>query len=111
MAAAHAERRREGRKLRRRVAALCGQVLGFADAGAEQGITGADWPALAAEARTLAALRGDSLSPNIRAARRKVAASLWGKNLSETPTRDTSCVSYGLSSGFRDASAGESRAN
>ena len=46
MAAAHAERRREGRKLRRRVAALCGQVLGFADAGAEQGITGADWPGL-----------------------------------------------------------------
>lgn len=63
IAAAHAERRREGRRLRRRVAALSTQVLGLSDAGAEQGRGGADWPALAAEARALLARRGASEDP------------------------------------------------
>jgi len=63
IAAAHEERRREGRRLRGRITALSKKVQALAAAGAEQRIPGADWPAIVAQARATAALRGDSEDP------------------------------------------------
>ena len=63
IAAAHEERRREGRRLRGRIGALRRHILSLIDAGAEQGAEAADWPALARQACELAALRGDSRDP------------------------------------------------
>jgi len=63
IAAAHQERRREGRRLRGRITATRNRVLALTDAGAAQGTADADWPALAEEARQLAQLRGRSYDP------------------------------------------------
>lgn len=63
VAAAHEERRREGRRLRGRVTALRKKVSALAEAGVEQGSPGADWPALAAQAHAVADRRGDSENP------------------------------------------------
>ena len=63
VAAAHEERRREGRRLRGQITALRKKVQALADTGTEQGIPGANWPALAAQARAVAALRGDNEDP------------------------------------------------
>ncbi len=63
IAAAHEERRREGRHLRGRIGALRGHILSLIDTGAEQSAGAADWAALARQACELAALRGDSRDP------------------------------------------------
>ncbi len=63
IAAAHDERRREGRRLRGRIGALRKHILSLIDTGAEQSATAADWAALARQACELAALRGDSRDP------------------------------------------------
>jgi replication initiation protein RepC len=63
VAAAHAERRREGRKLRARITSLRNQILSLTDAAQEQGRTGADWLALDTKARQLAEQQRDSHDP------------------------------------------------
>jgi len=65
LAAAHAERRREGRRLRARITSLRNQILSLTDAAQDLGCVGggADWPALAAATRRLAGQRGDSHDP------------------------------------------------
>jgi len=63
IAAAHEERRREGRRLRGRIGALRRYVLSLIDTGAEQSAGAADWSALARQACELAELRGDSRDP------------------------------------------------
>lgn len=63
IAAAHEERRREGRHLRGRIGALRRHILSLIDTGAEQSAGAADWSALARQACELAALRGDSRDP------------------------------------------------
>lgn len=55
IARAHQERRREGGRMRARITSIRNRVLAIAEAG--------DWPALAAEAHALAALRGDIRDP------------------------------------------------
>jgi replication initiation protein RepC len=63
IAAAHAERRREGRRLRSRITSLRNQVLSLTDAAQELGRADADWLALASQARQRAEQRGDSYDP------------------------------------------------
>ncbi|MGI4798294.1 MAG: plasmid replication protein RepC [Janthinobacterium lividum] len=63
IAAAHEERRREGRRMRGRIGALRKYILSLIDAGAEQSAAAADWSALARRGCELAALRGDSRDP------------------------------------------------
>jgi len=63
IAAAHEERRREGRHLRGRIGALRKHILSLIDTGAEQSAAAADWSALARRACELAALRGDNRDP------------------------------------------------
>jgi len=63
IAAAHEERRREGRHLRGRIGALRRHILSLIDTGAEQSAEAADWSALARQACELAELRGDSRDP------------------------------------------------
>ena len=59
IARAHQERRREGARLRARITSVRNKVLMIAEAGS--------WPALAAEAHALAALRGDIRDPGLLA--------------------------------------------
>jgi len=65
IAAAHAERRREGRRLRARITALRNPVPPLTDAAQELGCAGggAEWSAWASQARRLAGERGDSHDP------------------------------------------------
>jgi len=63
IAAAHEERRREGRRLRGRIGALRRHILSLIDTGAGQSAGVVDWSALARQACELAALRGDSRDP------------------------------------------------
>lgn len=55
IAQAHQERRRDGARMRARITSVRNKVLAMAEAG--------NWPALAAEAHALAALRGDIRDP------------------------------------------------
>ncbi len=63
IAAAHEERRREGRRLRGRITSLRNCILSLTDAAQEQSRTDADWQALDTKARQLAEQRGDSHDP------------------------------------------------
>ena len=63
IAAAHEERRREGRRLRGRIGALRRHILSLIDTGTEQGPMAADWSVLARQTCELATLRGDSRDP------------------------------------------------
>lgn len=62
IATAHAERRAEGRRLRRQITALRNRILSLCDAAREADAPG-DWTRVDSDVRRIAAQRGDSFDP------------------------------------------------
>ena len=66
IATAHAERRAEGRRMRRQITATRNAILSLCDAAREADAPG-DWTRVDTDARRLAAQRGDSFNPRVLA--------------------------------------------